>query len=199
MSTTVSLIQPTNNDSTASNHNHIAPQSQHNTDNSSAQSITNSLNNQANSASDNNNAAPVSVVTMSPSTLHNSSVHSNSDVPSSRSGSPLITSTKSRSNSSLKTAAMRLTSDARALEDGECEGISASPLSENNLFVWRAMIMGPVDGPFEGGAFSLSLHFPPEYPNKPPHVKFISKMFHPVSWQNNTRRQQDNTTETNTE
>lgn len=42
------------------------------------------------------------------------------------------------------------------------------------FFVFR-----PHDTPFEDGTFKLTLEFTEEYPNKPPTVKFVSKMFHP--------------------
>jgi hypothetical protein len=35
------------------------------------------------------------------------------------------------------------------------------------------------DTPFEDGTFKLVLTFEESYPNKPPHVKFLSRMFHP--------------------
>ena len=35
------------------------------------------------------------------------------------------------------------------------------------------------DTPFEDGTFRLTIEFTEEYPNKPPTVKFVSKMFHP--------------------
>ena len=41
---------------------------------------------------------------------------------------------------------------------------------------WEAVIFGPNDTPFEDGIFKLSLEFTEEYPNKPPIVKFVSKM-----------------------
>jgi ubiquitin-protein ligase len=37
----------------------------------------------------------------------------------------------------------------------------------------------PSDTPFEDGTFKLTMEFNEEYPNKPPTVKFVSKMFHP--------------------
>jgi ubiquitin-conjugating enzyme E2 A len=37
----------------------------------------------------------------------------------------------------------------------------------------------PDDTPFEDGIFKLTLNFDETYPNKPPQVKFNSKMFHP--------------------
>ena len=38
------------------------------------------------------------------------------------------------------------------------------------------MIIGPADTPFEDGTFKLVMQFDENYPNKPPQVKFISKM-----------------------
>ena len=32
---------------------------------------------------------------------------------------------------------------------------------------------------FQDGTFKLTMEFSEEYPNKPPVVKFLSKMFHP--------------------
>lgn len=39
----------------------------------------------------------------------------------------------------------------------------------------------PDDTPWEGGTFNLLLEFTEEYPNKPPKIKFVTKMFHPNS------------------
>ncbi len=41
------------------------------------------------------------------------------------------------------------------------------------------MIFGPDDTEWEGGVFRLVLEFSEDYPNKPPKVKFLTKMFHP--------------------
>ena len=40
-------------------------------------------------------------------------------------------------------------------------------------------LLRPKDTPFEDGTFKLAMEFTEEYPNKPPTVRFISKMFHP--------------------
>lgn len=37
----------------------------------------------------------------------------------------------------------------------------------------------PDDTVWEGGTFNLLLEFTEEYPNKPPKVRFVSKVFHP--------------------
>ncbi|XP_040429938.1 ubiquitin-conjugating enzyme E2 B isoform X3 [Cygnus olor] len=44
---------------------------------------------------------------------------------------------------------------------------------------WNAVIFGPEGTPFEDGTFKLVIEFSEEYPNKPPTVRFLSKMFHP--------------------
>ena len=46
------------------------------------------------------------------------------------------------------------------------------------IFYW-IVFCRPKDTPFEDGTFKLTKEFTEEYPNKPPTVRFISRMFHP--------------------
>eukprot|EP01040_Poterioochromonas_malhamensis_P006819 gene6819-7350_t len=75
-------------------------------------------------------------------------------------------------------ARKRLLKDFKRLQKDPPTGIQAAPF-DNNIMVWQAVILGPDDTPWEGGVFKLLLEFSEEYPNRPPQVKFLSKLFHP--------------------
>ena len=47
-----------------------------------------------------------------------------------------------------------------------------------NVYVYVA-IPGKEGTDWEGGVFKLELHFPEEYPSKPPKCKFVPPLYHP--------------------
>ncbi|TIB87865.1 ubiquitin-conjugating enzyme [Wallemia mellicola] len=51
-------------------------------------------------------------------------------------------------------------------------------------FISIVLITTTGETPFEDGTFRLLLNFDEQYPNKPPSVKFLSKMFHPNVYAN---------------
>ncbi|KAK8062931.1 ubiquitin-conjugating enzyme [Apiospora hydei] len=66
------------------------------------------------------------------------------------------------------TAHRRLLQEYRALTNNPPDGITAGPVSEDDLLQWEALIQGPEGTPFEGGIFPAELKFPKDYPLAPP-------------------------------
>ena len=77
------------------------------------------------------------------------------------------------------TAHRRLLQEYRALTNNPPEGITAGPVSEDDLLHWEAWIQGPEGTPFEGGIFPAELRFPKDYPLAPPTMKFLGEIWHP--------------------
>ena len=76
-------------------------------------------------------------------------------------------------------ASKRLFSEYKALLTNPPDGITAGPVSEDDLFVWEALIQGPEETPFESGIFPAELKFPKDYPLNPPKMKFLGEIWHP--------------------
>ena len=48
-----------------------------------------------------------------------------------------------------------------------------------NILRWTALLRGPVETPYEGGVYQLSVVCGNDYPLAPPSIKFVTKIFHP--------------------
>ncbi|XP_058224599.1 protein MOR1-like isoform X2 [Rhododendron vialii] len=78
----------------------------------------------------------------------------------------------------LNLASIRILNELKLLRKDRLMNCSADRVSEN-IFHWKARIMGDPDSPYAGGEFLVDIHFPLNYPFVPPKVAFETKVFHP--------------------
>lgn len=82
-------------------------------------------------------------------------------------------------------AAKRLRKELQSLEKSARNGdtsdsdIYLRPASSSSLLDWSALVKGPIDSPYEGGVFRLSIRCGTDYPLSPPTITFETKIFHP--------------------
>ena len=56
--------------------------------------------------------------------------------------------------------------------------VGLNPKYGNNIFHWNVSLIGPMDTPYAGGTFILTVDFPDSYPNTKPEVRFTNKIYH---------------------
>ena len=76
-------------------------------------------------------------------------------------------------------ALRKLSTDLREVQTGDyAEQFHIEP-SESSMFHWTGEIYGPEDTPYAGAKLKIDIAIPETYPNAPPLIKFITKVFHP--------------------
>eukprot|EP00900_Chrysochromulina_parva_P024407 jgi/Chrpa1/65/Chrysochromulina_OHIO_Genome00000170-RA len=85
---------------------------------------------------------------------------------------------KEKHDASVSSCVHHLQQQEERLRLEPLQGASAGP-SCANACVWEASIFGPSDSDWDGGMFSVEIVFPPDFPESPPFVTFLTPMFHP--------------------
>ena len=56
---------------------------------------------------------------------------------------------------------------------------------ENDYNVWKVLMLGPQNTPYQFGLWTIKVIFPPEYPSKGAEFRFVNKIYHlNVDWKN---------------
>lgn len=79
----------------------------------------------------------------------------------------------------MATWARRIQREQVEMEKEPPAGCTAGPENPNNLNKWKAIIVGPPGTPYDGGVFNLEINFPTDYPFRPPHCRFTTRIYHP--------------------
>ncbi|KAJ0979183.1 hypothetical protein J5N97_014657 [Dioscorea zingiberensis] len=71
----------------------------------------------------------------------------------------------------------RILKELHILENDPYTSHIVGPLGDD-LSHWTAAILGPSNTPYTGGLFYLNIHFPQDFPAKPPKISFKTEVFH---------------------
>jgi ubiquitin-conjugating enzyme E2 D len=78
----------------------------------------------------------------------------------------------------MSKANRRILNELEEIKSDPPSNCNAGPINEN-IYLWEGTIIGPSDSPYAGGMFKLLIHFPSNYPFKPPKIKFETPIYHP--------------------
>jgi len=75
-------------------------------------------------------------------------------------------------------ATRRLTKELQDLKTQNSKAFRDIKVDESNILQWQGLLV-PENVPYNKGAFLVDIHFPAEYPFKPPKISFRTKIYHP--------------------
>lgn len=75
-------------------------------------------------------------------------------------------------------AKQRLALELKKFSPNE-EVLQLGPENDEDMYLWKAVITGPKETPYESGKFKIQINMTTEYPWKPPVVKMLTRTYHP--------------------
>ena len=85
---------------------------------------------------------------------------------------------KSHRDSAVNSCVHYLRQQEERIKHEAPDGTSVG-VDETNACVWTATIFGPAETLWDGGMFQVELIFPPDFPDAPPYVHFLTGIYHP--------------------
>ncbi|VVT49469.1 uncharacterized protein SAPINGB_P002285 [Magnusiomyces paraingens] len=73
----------------------------------------------------------------------------------------------------------RIFKEFESIKADASSGVTLEIIDEANMSHLKGTFRGPPGTPYEGGVFQVDINLPPEYPFKPPKMKFDTKVYHP--------------------
>lgn len=77
----------------------------------------------------------------------------------------------------MSIALKRITNELTNFKKEKVEGFDL--IDTENLWLWKGILYGPPDSPYEKGKFPFQITFDDDYPKKAPSIKFLEPIFHP--------------------
>ncbi|KAF2404682.1 ubiquitin-conjugating enzyme E2-24 kDa [Trichodelitschia bisporula] len=84
-----------------------------------------------------------------------------------------------RAGSASNNRNRRITKEIQDIKNDPHSQITVEPVADDDMSHLRGQFMGPPDTPYEGGKYFVDIVIPVEYPFRPPHMKFETKLWHP--------------------
>jgi len=68
---------------------------------------------------------------------------------------------------------------ADLLKNSNEHSLFSYELVNDDIYTWKVYFFGPENSLYEGGYFSSTMKFTPEFPNEPPKMYMDQQIFHP--------------------